>query len=73
MKISYLKIVDFKNLKNFEIDLNDNTNNILITIGKNGTGKSNLLEALVLIFRDLIMMEKKPPFPYTIHYTCHEK
>jgi len=73
MKISYLKIVDFKNLKNFEIDLNDNTNNILITIGKNGTGKSNLLEALVLIFRDLIMMEKKPPFPYTIHYTCHEE
>lgn len=73
MKIKFFKIVKFKNLKDFELDLRDNSNDILVTIGKNGTGKSNLLEALVLIFRDLIMQENKPPFSYELHYSCHDK
>lgn len=70
MKINYLKIEKFKNLENFELDLHTNNNDILVTIGKNGTGKSNLLESLVLIFRDLIMQENKPPFTYELHYEC---
>jgi len=70
MKIDYLKIQKFKNLENFEFDLKENTNDILVTIGRNGTGKSNLLEALVLIFRDLIMQEGKPPFTYELQYNC---
>ncbi len=73
MKINYLKVGKFKNLKNFELDLKINDNDILVTIGKNGTGKSNLLEALVLIFRDLIMQENKPPFFYELHYQCRER
>ncbi|MCT1531021.1 ATP-binding protein [Sphingobacterium daejeonense] len=73
MKINYLQIGKFKNLKDFQLDLKENTNDILVTIGKNGTGKSNLLEALVLIFRDLIMRENNPPFSYVLHYKCHGK
>ncbi len=60
MKIHYLKIDGFKNLKDFEMDLRNNTQDIFVTVGKNGTGKSNVLEALVLIFRNLFMFEKKP-------------
>jgi predicted ATPase len=70
MKINYLKIGRFKNLHKFELNLKDNPHDILVTIGKNGTGKSNLLEALVLIFRDLVMEENKPPFEYELHYNC---
>lgn len=73
MKIDYLKIQKFKNLENFEFVLKDNSNDILVTIGKNGTGKSNFLEALVLIFRDLIMQEGKPPFTYELQYICRGK
>lgn len=87
MKIRYLKINGFKNLKDFELDLRDNTQDILITVGKNGTGKSNVLEALVLIFRNLFLYEKKtiaeinretviksnfPLFDYTIEYECNK-
>jgi predicted ATPase len=70
MKIDYLKIGKFKNLVNFILDLKDNHNDILVTIGKNGTGKSNFLEAIVLIFRDLIMQENRPPFYYELSYQC---
>lgn len=73
MKIKYLKIDAFKNLRNFELDLTGNENDILVTIGKNGTGKSNFLEAIVLIFRDLIMRENDPPFSYELHYICRGK
>ena len=73
MRIEYLKIEKFKNLKDFELDLRTNGNEILVTVGKNGTGKSNLLEALVLIFRDLIMRENKPPFSYELEYSCREE
>ncbi len=73
MKISYIKIIKFKNLKNFELDLRENNNNILVTIGRNGTGKSNFLEALVLIFRDLIMKENNPPFSYELRYECRDR
>lgn len=86
MKIHYLKINGFKNLKNFEMNLRGNTQDIFITVGKNGTGKSNVLEALVLIFRNLFMFEKKPIadinketvsksnfplFDFTIEYECN--
>lgn len=86
MKIKYLKIDGFKNLKGFEMDLRNNTQDIFVTIGKNGTGKSNVLEALVLIFRNLFLFEKKPItdinketvvksnhplFDFTIEYECN--
>ncbi|WP_421592999.1 AAA family ATPase [Shinella sp. M27] len=57
----------FKNLKNVSIDF-DQKHWITVVIGWNGTGKSNVLEALATIFRDLISGEKKPVFAYQLDY-----
>jgi restriction endonuclease S subunit/predicted ATPase len=43
---------DFKNLKNYTIRF-DPSQGINVVLGWNGTGKSNLFEALVIVFRDL--------------------
>ncbi|GKS86095.1 AAA family ATPase [Acidovorax sp. SUPP1855] len=50
----------FKNLKNVTIDF-DQEHWVTVVIGWNGTGKSNVLEALAIIFRDLITY--KSTFP----------
>ncbi len=44
MKLQHLHIDDYKNLKNFDIDFSDN--NVTALIGTNGSGKSNIIEAL---------------------------
>lgn len=68
----------FKNLKNVTIDFDENEW-ITVVIGWNGTGKSNVLEALATLFRDLIMAKdqwgvaNKPSFAYKIRYFCHGK
>lgn len=70
MRIDYIKIKDFKNLKNFYLDLDeDKSTNVFI--GKNGSGKSNLMEAIVVIFRDLDLREKTL-FDYEIQYFCRK-
>lgn len=59
----------FKNLKNITIDF-DQKNWVTVLIGWNGTGKSNVLEALAIIFRDLIYPKKTPyEFAYKLIYT----
>lgn len=68
----------FKNLKNVTIDFEEQEW-ITLVIGWNGTGKSNVLEALAVLFRDLIMGKNdkgekdKPSFAYTLRYFCHHK
>ncbi|TMN35207.1 AAA family ATPase [Pseudoalteromonas sp. S2755] len=68
----------FKNLKNVTIDFEEEEW-ITLVIGWNGTGKSNVLEALAVLFRDLIMGKNergekdKPTFSYVLRYFCHEK
>ncbi|HGS5451819.1 TPA: AAA family ATPase [Vibrio cholerae] len=68
----------FKNLKNVTIDFEEQEW-ITLVIGWNGTGKSNVLEALAVLFRDLIMGKNdkgekdKPTFAYTLRYFCHHK
>lgn len=47
----------FKNLKNVTIDF-DQDQWVTVVIGWNGTGKSNVLEALAIIFRELIGSKK---------------
>ena len=66
MRIDKLIIKDFKNFKNFEIDF-DETQMTTVLIGHNGTGKSNLIEALVIIFRNLDLA-KAPQFSYDLTY-----
>ncbi len=68
----------FKNLKNVTIDF-DEAEWITVVIGWNGTGKSNVLEAVATLFRDLIMgkdqwnNKDKPSFSYVVRYICHGK
>lgn len=57
----------FKNLKDVTIDF-DESHWVTVVIGWNGTGKSNVLEALAIIFRDLIMREKQPAFAFVLQY-----
>jgi restriction endonuclease S subunit/predicted ATPase len=47
-----LWLEDFKNLKNYTVHF-DSKFGLDIILGWNGTGKSNLFESLVIIFRDL--------------------
>lgn len=57
----------FKNLKNVTIDF-DQDHWVTVVIGWNGTGKSNVLEALAIIFRDLIAKKRAPAFAYQLAY-----
>jgi len=67
MKLDYLWIDGFKNLNDFAVDF-DEKSPVTVIIGWNGTGKSNLLEALVIIFRDLDLGQETP-FAYKLHYS----
>lgn len=69
MRLHELWISDYKNLKDFHINF-DADSPITVIVGWNGTGKSNLFEALVIIFRDLDLGQATP-FAYKIKYTCH--
>src|SRR5260221_13564630 len=68
MKIKNLWIDSFKNLRDFKIDFDPNCLTTVL-LGENGTGKSNLLEALVIIFRDLDL-GAPPAFGYKLEYEC---
>lgn len=57
----------FKNLKNITIDFDQN-HWVTVVIGWNGTGKSNVLEALAIIFRDLIEKKRTPAFAFKLAY-----
>ncbi|HRF64046.1 MAG TPA: AAA family ATPase [Candidatus Competibacter sp.] len=57
----------FKNLKNVTVDF-DQDHWVTVVIGWNGTGKSNVLEALAVIFRDLITEKRAPAFAFQLDY-----
>src|SRR5688572_29713495 len=71
MRIDYVNITDFKNLKGFEINLDENFMETVL-LGQNATGKSNFIESLVLIFKYLDL-EKPCDFDYKIKYLCRGK
>jgi predicted ATP-dependent endonuclease of OLD family len=62
-------IPGFKNLIDFEIGFDEGSPTTVL-VGRNGTGKSNVLEALTVIFRDLDLELALPPFAYDLKYTC---
>ncbi|WP_339883576.1 AAA family ATPase [Polaribacter vadi] len=76
MRIDKVYIEDFKNLKKFCIDLDENQMNTVL-LGQNATGKSNFIEALVKIFKFLDLSNSSsrrfPEFKYWISYQCHGK
>ena len=51
MKLKSLWIQEYKNLKDFQLDF-EKGNNLSILIGNNGSGKSNVLEAISGIFAE---------------------
>ncbi len=62
-------VIGFKNLIDFEIDF-DAESPTTILVGRNGTGKSNILEGLTIIFRDLDLEASQPEFCYFLEYNC---
>lgn len=71
MRIDTVYIEEFKNLKQFEIDFDEKELNTIL-LGQNAVGKSNFIEALILIFRELDL-EKPTDFNYRIKYECRGK
>jgi predicted ATPase len=69
MRIDRLALTEFRNLIDFEVDF-DQTSSRQVVVGRNGVGKSNLLEALTRIFRDLDL-EEDSDFGYEIEYLCN--
>ena len=71
MRINEVKITKFKNLQDFTINF-DNSSMKTVLLGQNAVGKSNFIEALVLIFKYLDLSTSNsrefPPFEYSINY-----
>ena len=68
MRLDRLRIKEFKNLRDFDVDF-DETSPYTVLVGQNGSGKSNLIEALVAIFRNLDLGEPAP-FGFELAYRC---
>lgn len=78
MHLQRLKIREFRNLRNFEITFTPSAKDAEgvvrefkshAVIGQNGSGKSNMIEAIVTIFRDLDL-NQKTEFDYELDYWC---
>ena len=79
MRINSIHIKSrFKNLDNFHFDFGENHMETVL-LGLNATGKSNFMEAIVIIFRDLdlernpVVQKQSRAFEYYINYTCRGK
>lgn len=78
MHLDWFWIGNYKNLKDVTVDF-DQGQWVTVVIGWNGTGKSNVLEALATLFRDLVMGENlagqknRPTFPYKLRYECRKR
>ena len=71
MRLNWLRLPQYGNLRNFEIDFDDKQPTTVL-IGRNGSGKSNLIEAIVEIFREL-EIGRATSFAYMLRYTCRER
>jgi energy-coupling factor transporter ATP-binding protein EcfA2 len=75
MRLKSVFISQYKNLRNFSLDF-DGTSFIDVFVGKNGSGKSNLFEALIEIFRHLVEFvgsDNTIGFDYRIAYEIEGK
>jgi predicted ATPase len=72
MRIDWLWIDEYKNLKDLTINFSQD-HLITVLIGRNGTGKSNVIEALTVMFRDLLTNEAKPTIKYRIAYEIRDR
>ncbi|WP_295376313.1 AAA family ATPase [uncultured Stenotrophomonas sp.] len=75
MRLTSLTISQYKNLLNFSLSF-DSSSFIDVFVGKNGSGKSNLFEALVEIFRHIYEFDREKggiSFDYSIKYEIDSK
>lgn len=72
MRLDRVYIDGFKNLKQAEVDF-DERHLTSVLIGQNGAGKSNLIEAIVDVFRFVDLDRGKPRFTYEITYRLQGK
>ncbi len=76
MRITKLYIKSFKNLQDFTWELNPEYP-VAVIVGKNASGKSNLLEAILMIFieaqRDIENKFEGFPFEFEINYQFGSK
>ncbi len=70
MRLKKLWIDGFKNLNNFEIDL-ESRDGITVLIGNNASGKSNILEAISAIFANIHNPKIKNDFDYCLIYSIN--
>lgn len=68
MRLERLWLGDYKNLRDVTVDFRGEGTTILL--GQNGTGKSNLIEALVEVFAALYQA-RMPGFDVDLTYTCN--
>jgi predicted ATP-dependent endonuclease of OLD family len=68
MQIKYFEVNGYKNLNSTKLEPQPG---LITIIGNNGSGKSNLLEALSIIFRNLYDNKKNIPFDFIIKYTLY--
>ena len=71
MRIESITISKLRNLDDFAISFEEDQFTTVL-IGQNGTGKSNLLEAIIQIFRDLDL-GILPNFDFELYYHCRGK
>lgn len=74
MLIKKINIKQYKNLKDCEIEINNNQQ-VLSFIGTNGSGKSNLLEAISVLFKDAFIPRgresKTEKYQISLSYNTH--
>ncbi|WP_178382737.1 AAA family ATPase, partial [Paenibacillus sp. P46E] len=68
MKINWIYIYSYKNIINQKIEFDTSKSNVTVVVGKNGSGKSNLLESISLIFSSLYNTSNNDGFMYSIQY-----
>jgi predicted ATPase len=79
MKIKKLWVSKYKNIENIEFSFDSNL--ISLFVGKNGLGKSNFIEILALIFRQLEIVDNETDlilwaqanFYFSLIYECHNR
>jgi predicted ATPase len=69
MRIDWIRIPAYRNLHDFEINF-DESQSTTVLLGHNSSGKSNLIEAIVEIFREL-ESGRSTWFVYSIKYSCY--
>ena len=67
MRLNNICIDGYKNLNDFYVSF-ENDSYLDIFIGKNGMGKSNLFESLILIFESLVSKKSRTSFSYRLEY-----